>query len=356
MPDINTILSSSDHYKQAFEEGLTRILQHQTAGTFILACANFFQHPEFLQNNKTLLHNVYSHIKEYYLTCHREGRQPDDAADDVAVMNKLIELSLDNLEGVEYRKINVSGIDFLLNYNQLRSFRPARMSKTETIQLDFAFNPDGFHFDKPFLEKETFAEGEIDGKQLSLLYNKFPFIHYHALLVLDKTKHTRQYLTQAHLEYIANLQTCTQQHCPEFVIAYNSLGAGASVNHLHFHTYLDTVSLPIFSKRYEHNGGIQPYPANCQVHNNSEAAWQMIETFHTNNTPYNLLFRDNKIYCLPRKKPQQKFIHLNVSLYAWSNMGGLMNADNKNQLTKITAEELISSLKSVSANTYHAQN
>jgi hypothetical protein len=306
MPDFKPILSSSGHYKQAFEEGLTRILQHKTAGTFILACANLFQHPEFLKNNHTLLQEIHNHIKEHYQACHQEGRQPDYAPDDIAVMKSLIDIGLENLEAVEYRKVDSDGVDYLLNYNQLRSFKPARMSKTENIQLDSPFNPEGFHFAKPFLKKEIFAEGEINGKQLSLLYNKFPFIHYHALLVVDKEKYNNQYLTQDVLNYIVNLQTSTQQQCPEFVITYNSLGAGASVNHLHFHAYLETTPLAIFSPQFAHNGGDQPYPATCQLFTNSNEAWQTINTLHKNNMPYNLLIKDNQIFFLPRNLPPKK--------------------------------------------------
>ena len=46
MLPIDKVLSSTNSYKHAFEEGLTKILQNQTAGVFILACANIFQHPE----------------------------------------------------------------------------------------------------------------------------------------------------------------------------------------------------------------------------------------------------------------------------------------------------------------------
>ena len=314
MPDINPILSSSSQYKQAFEEGLIRILQHKTAGTFILACSNLFQHPEFLQKNKALLHEVYHHIKEHYQSCHRDGQQPNDAPDDFTVMNSLIDIGLENLEEVKLRKVNSGGVDYLLNYNQLRSFRPARMSKSENIRLDTPFNPEGFHFAKPFLEKEIFAEGVTNGKQISLLYNKYPFIDYHALLVVDKVKHINQYLTQDILDYIFNLHISTQQQFPELITAYNSLGAGASVNHLHFQTYLETTPLTIFSPRFVHNGGDLAYPATCQVFTNSSEAWKTIDILHTNDKPYNLLIKDKKIFCLPRKKSNILFSGNDTSL------------------------------------------
>ena len=351
MTDIHHLLSSADNYKNAFEEGLISILKNKTAGTFILACANLFQHPELLKKNNALLHEVYEHINNYYQACHSAHKQPDDAVDDVAVMNSLIEIGLANLQNVEYREVISDEAAFLLNYNQLRSFRPARMSKTKNIQIDTAFNSNGFHFDKPFLEKEIFAEGRVQGKQLSLLYNKFPFIDYHALLVIDKAQHLNQYLTKNQLDYIAKLQFSTQQACPEFVMAYNSLGAGASVNHLHFHAYLERSPLPVFSERFIHNDGSLPYPANCLVFNGSDETWQAIQLLHQKNTPYNLLFRNNNIFCLPRKKPGRDFKDLDVASYGWSNMAGLINVNNKEILENIKISQLIGSLESTSKNT-----
>lgn len=349
MPDINQVLFSSTHYKQAFEEGLSRILQHKTAGTFILACANLFQHPEFLKNNRVQLNEAYTCIKQRYQAYQKKGQQPDDAPDDITVMTSLIDIGLHNLQDVEYRKIEFNDVDFLLNYNQLRSFRPARMSTADNLELDMPFNEDGFHFDKPFLAKESFAEGECEGKQLSLLYNKFPFIHYHALLVVDKARHNNQYLTQDTLNYIVRLHARTQQNCPDFVMTYNSLGAGASVNHLHFHTYIQITPLPVFSQAFGHNGGKLPYPASCLVLNSATEAWKIIETLQKNNMPYNLLFKNKKIYCLPRKIADKEYVGMDVNTYGWSQMAGLINVENGELLDEITADKVISSLKSVSA-------
>ncbi|MDH5182031.1 MAG: hypothetical protein OEY07_20400 [Gammaproteobacteria bacterium] len=348
MPDIHHVLSSSADYKQAFEAGLTQILQHKTAGTFILACANLFQHPELLQQNQSFLGKVYEHIETHYRACLRDNQQPGDAPDDIAVMYKLIEIGLDNLAAVEYQKSTDGNADYLLNYNQLRSFRPARMSKSDNIQLAVPFNENGFHFDKPFLKKEIFAEGEMEGNRLSLLYNKFPFIHYHALLVADKAAHLPQYLTRPYLEYITRLQIRTQQQCPEFVVTYNSLGAGASVNHLHFHTWLETLPLPIFSPHFKHNGGNRAYPAACQVLHNADEAWQAIEVLHNNNTPYNLIFKDKKIYCLPRKNPAEEITGFDLGMFGWSQLAGLINVESRELLTAITADKIKTALKAVS--------
>lgn len=196
MLSITQVFSSTELYKQSFEDGLTGILQTRTAGTFILACANIFQHPQFLLKNENLLSEVYAYIEEYYRACRSKNQQPDDSADDISVMNKIIAIGFDKLEPLQSRQVKTDTATFVLSFNQLRSFRPARMSKVKDICLNTRFNEDGFHFDKAFLKKEMFAKGEYHGRQVSLLYNKFPFVKYHALLVVDKANHINQYLSK----------------------------------------------------------------------------------------------------------------------------------------------------------------
>ena len=347
MLSITQVLSSTDRYKQAFAEGLTDILQARTAGTFILACANIFQHPELLEKNKNHLREVYAGIEEYYLTCSSNNQQPDDSADDISVMNKIITIGFDKLEQLQNRHIETDVMTFQVSFNQLRSFRPARMSTVKDICLNTGFKQDGFHFNKAFLKKEMFAEGEYLGRQVSLLYNKFPFVKYHALLVVDKAHHINQYLSQEHLAYIVQLQTNAQEQTPELVITYNSLGAGASVNHLHFQVFLETDPLSLFSPRLVHNGGRAPYPASCNVFTDTENCWRYIQTLHTANVPYNLLFKNKKIYCLPRKMVHKEFSEIEVSTFGWSEMAGAFTINNKDVFKQVTADKLIDTIKAV---------
>lgn len=350
MLSITQALSSTNHYQQAFEEGLTAILQEKTAGTFILACANIFQHPELMEKNKNILGQVYTCIDEYYRTCKTNNKQPEGSPDDISVMNKIIKIGFENLEQLQTRKIETDAGTFLLSFNQLRSFRPARMSKEKDINLNTAFNNADFHFDKAFLKKEMFAEGEYRGRDISLLYNKFPFVKYHALLVIDKAQHQSQYLSKEYLDYVNQLQLQSQEQIPELVIAYNSLGAGASVNHLHFQVFLETQPLALFSPQLAHNGGTITYPASCCVFTQTGECWSYIQKLHANNVPYNLLFRNKSIYCLARKPSNKSFPEIDISTYGWSELAGAFNMSNKDVFIHISADRLMSTISAVSKN------
>jgi len=345
MLSITQVLSSTEHYTQAFEEGLIGILQSRTAGTFILACANIFQHPELLQKNTNLLGEVYHDIEGYYRTCRSQNRQPDDSADDVSVMDKIISIGFDKLEPLQSRQVETDTAIYQLSFNQLRSFRPERMSTVKDIRLNTVFSQDGFHFNKAFLKKEMFAEGEYLGRHISLFYNKFPFVKYHALLVADKAQHNNQYLSKEYLDYIFNLQTNAQDQIPELVVAYNSLGAGASVNHLHFQVFLEARPLPVFSAKFLHNGGSEPYPASCNVFTDVENCWDFIQTLHADNVPFNLLFKDKRIYCLPRKLVSDYNPDVNISVYGWSEMAGAFTMSDKDVFKQVTVDKLIDTIR-----------
>ena len=340
MLSISQVLSSSTLYKQAFEQGISTILQNRTAGTFILACANIFQHPEMFDKNRQILRDVYQHIENYYNTCRIQNQRPDDSADDITVMEKILEIGLDNLEPLQSRRVETADAVYQLSFNQLRSFRPERMSTASDITLNTPFQPDGFHFNKPFLRKEIFSEGEYKGRHISLLYNKFPFVRYHALLVADKSQQHNQYLSKDYLDYIFELQTSTQKMIPELVVTYNSLGAGASVNHLHFQVFLEASPLPLFSEKFIHNGGTVPYPAPCIVFTDIDHCWGFIQELHKKNTPFNLLFKAERLYCLPRKITSGNQSGINLSMSGWSEIAGTFTMSKEDVFKNITAEEL----------------
>ena len=76
-------------------------------------------------------------------------------------MSQIIAIGFESLDPLQTRQLKTDTVTFQLSFNQLRSFRPARMSSVQTICLNTVFDPDGFHFDKAYLKKEIFAEGDI---------------------------------------------------------------------------------------------------------------------------------------------------------------------------------------------------
>ena len=123
-------------------------------------------------------------------------------------------------------------------FNPIRALRPPRISGQQFDGLLRPFDPAGFHFNKPFLAKEILWEGELAGKPARLLYNKFPFARLHGLLVPEPLRELPQYLTPELHGWAWDL--CAQSGVPGLCLGYNSYGAGASVNHLHFQSFVQT--------------------------------------------------------------------------------------------------------------------
>lgn len=345
---IEQYFSTETQFKQAFADGLNHILDYKSAGTFILACANAYQNKELRDRYQQKLAEIFALIKHQYLLAESSQTELTDAEDDISVMKQLIRLDLSKLSLTETRLVGADATAWQVSYNQLRSFRPGRMSAGQSFVLETAFNDNGFHFDKAFLKKEVFLEGEWNHKSVSLLYNKFPFIDYHGLLVIDKHKHLNQYLTQEMLSYIFALQNQVQNSVKKIGIAYNSIGAGASVNHLHFQIFIPSQMLSLFSPEWQHNGGIRQYPAYCLLFNNADDCWLYVSQLHERNIAYNLVFQQNKIYCLPRKRPAISS-EFNCSGFGWFEMAGGFTCFDKSGYDNLLYPEIEQAIQSISA-------
>lgn len=188
-----------------------------------------------------------------------------------------------------------------LQFNSLRAFRPARASAEQIGNLSKPFHQDCFHFNKPFLAAETFWRGDYLGKRVALLYNKFPFMPLHGLWVPEPDSNQPQYLSESKHHYISDCCRELGETIPAIGMGYNSLGAGASINHLHFQLFASNEPLPLELPCWLHNGGDAPYPAQCQVYRHQEEAWGAIEQCHQQNIAYNILYRPALCYLMPRR-------------------------------------------------------
>jgi hypothetical protein len=184
------------------------------------------------------------------------------------------------------------------------------------------FDPNGFNFNKPYLRKEVFWSGELLGKEVELLYNKFPFVPLHGLLVPDRRARLPQLLSSSYHHYVWSLAETLGAGLPGLGIAYNSYGAYASVNHLHFQLYVRPTPLPIEQGCWRHNGGTLDYPLSCQVFSSPGAAWSHLEALHERNISYNLIYQPGRLYCLSRRR-QGSYQHVPwTSGFAWYELTG----------------------------------
>jgi len=338
----NQALLSSENFKLAFNQGLVTLLSRQSSGVFILALANSLQNKEIFESNSETIVKTFNQIKQNYFKCQSEKVKTGDAKDDEDVMMVLFDMGVNAFNITKKRSVKYGNASWQVRFNPLRSFRPKRMSGQNFSGLNIAFNEKGFHFDKAFLTDEIFIDQHINNKHVSLLYNKFPFADYHGLFVVDKHKHYNQFLFKEIFFYIFNLYQQLANHISGLVIAYNSLGAGASVNHLHFQSSITSDQYCIESKLWKHNGGNESYPVTCLVFETGDEGWQCIDYYQKTDTPFNIIIKSNKLYCLPRKDPGSE-----PEPMAWYQMAGnFVFSDNK-RFSEITHDQIIKKLMHV---------
>ncbi|MCW8922742.1 MAG: hypothetical protein OQK69_03815, partial [Gammaproteobacteria bacterium] len=238
--------------------------------------------------------------------------------------------------------------EYELRYNPMRALRPVRASSEKTENVFREFDDDKFHFNKPFLKPEILWEGKWQNVPLRVLYNKFPFAPYHLIIVPYPEKELPQYLTKDEHKLIWRLVKEQADIFTGFGIGYNSLGACASVNQLHFQSFIEEEALPIEKSLWVHNDGRHQYPMKCIKATTVDECWNMVEKMHAENQPYNLLYRKGCCYILPRRMQGSAQVAERVQGAGWIEECGVFNVASVKYGRSLTAEFLYSDLRSLS--------
>ena len=332
----HNIFSTQERFAESFKQGLVGLLHdYNELGVFILVLANVSFDPGLLEDFEKKVKGRYTLLrrsfkkdpKQFYL---------DGAGDDVRVFAKLLQIGMEGLHHTEFRDEGPWEVQF----NQLRSFRPTRIADTKVDGISAPFDVDGFHFNKPFLLKETFWEGQLGGRSTSLYYNKFPFMPMHTLIVPEREAHKPQYLNKDDLEYFWGVCVQMGETMPDVMFGYNSYGANASINNLHFHMFIRQKRLPLLSNEWNHNGGEKVYPVGCRKFTSLDEAWLFISGLHRQTVSYNLVVVPGELYCLPRSR-QGSYCHAKWNTgFAWYEMSGGIAAVDGDVYESLDAEQI----------------
>lgn len=283
------IFSSVVNFHTAFINGLDRALNSEnlTPATFNLVFGNAILHhkeKDFLERLEAAKVRLAKNV------------DPNATDDDSVIFTKLNGMKLDweNWTMLEDRKINSWNI--LLN--KFRILKPPGVSKDVITTLHLPFDNNGFNFNR--VNDLTIWSGDIAGKNISLYFNKFPYKDLQALFVPDPAKNKEQFLTEEDHRFVVDMAN-SLSHLYNVSFGYNALGAGASVNHLHFHMMVGIEKLPVTETEWIHNGGNRPYPANVYVYSDAAESWKLIDKLNQQNIAYNVLYLPGKIYIFPRK-------------------------------------------------------
>lgn len=330
---IDPVFSSEETFRQAFIAGLENMLESDELGAYILVLANASFDAEIFSRLKTPLERQFDVWLDVFRDC--ASIETDFAPDDVAVFKQLMALGFSGLSVTEHRMQDM----WQLQYNQLRSFRPARTAGRKIETLSEAFDVNGFNFNKPFLQKEVFWQGELLGSYVKLLYNKFPFANLHGLFVIDPDANKSQLLQKQDHELVWQLMHTIEDTLP-MGMAYNSLGAYASINHQHFQSFVTKKKYPVELACWQHNGGAMHYPLNCKKFIQADQSWDYLQTLHDANIPFNLLYRSGEVYCITRAF-QGSYEHAAwTSGFAWSETSGAIATSLKSDFDKLNTDTI----------------
>jgi hypothetical protein len=327
--------------EKRFADGLAAMLEaHHGLGVYILVLANAAYDPALWTHLAAVLEARHSALAQRITDALRQGKNLNEPDDDVLVFLKLLAIGFAHLQPMQQRQTGLWNVLF----NPIRALRPPRNSGLTFDTLLRPFNPADFHFNKPFLAREVFWEGELAGKPARLLYNKFPFARLHSLLVPEPLRQHPQMLDPDLHRWA--WQVCAQSDIPGFGLGYNSQGAGASVNHLHFQGLVQAMPLPVQDARFSHNGGDLPYPLPVQRVRDPDAAWTQIDLLHQRNIPYNLIYSPRCLHLIARVPQDSARLNAGSRGYGWSEMAGAVTRFSRETYASSCAAEFEADLRS----------
>ena len=344
MPDTGSPFSSESQFRARYRDKLSAMLRANTTAhdfglsTFVLVCANAYFDRDILNELDNDLRRAFINIREKYFRLFAEGQILDERhAEDLLVFLKIALVGLEQLRVTEHRPLG----EWTLQFNHIRSFRPQRTAARSVPSIDIPFNENSFHYDAALCERESFWSGSLAVKNVSLLYNKYPFARLHALLIPGPERKQRQFLDRENHDWAWNAAQSLAQDLPGFGLGYNSLGTFASVNHLHFQTFIEPNGMPVMQNSWKHNGGSQEYPLPCIVFDSVEASWKWMERIYTqNSTSFNLLYTPGKIFCFERKR-QGTYRHARwTSGFAWYELAGNIITFSREDYSALTPDRI----------------
>jgi hypothetical protein len=336
--------TSIELFRREFNNGLHRLAEEGGIGTFILACANATCDENLLNDIRPLLEKQYRDLYENCRSAFLRGRGVDVVDEDLLVFLKLHTMGFDEIRMGELRQEAIWKIQF----NHLRSFRPKRITQfVHTGTMYEPFSEDAFNFNKSFMAAECFWQGELSARQVDLFYNKYPFADLHGLLVLDRLAMRPQLLDYDNHQYIFDLCHTLESGFKGVGFGYNSYGAYASVNHLHFQMFVDAAGLPVTNSCWLHNGGNKEYPASCRVFYDASSSWVFIQKLQAAAQPYNALYVPGKMYVYPRKTQGTVKVPVWSSGFTWYELSGGVVAFNRDDYKNIRESEIVNHLRAI---------
>jgi hypothetical protein len=275
--------SSADAFRQVFHSGLDRLLAQPrpTPAQLVLVMAN-----AIMLRDQALLERVHQLASPHL----NPGPAAAEPGEDVQILRYA--LGAPDPFALIHHRTTPAGR--LLQFNELRARRPKREAGAAATTIHRPFEPDKFNFTR--IPDESYWQGESQGRGLSLYYNKYPFEPYHTSIVLEPTAGHEQFLRAADHQFAWNFLNGLAASQPKLILAYNSLGAYASINHLHFQMVSQGARLPLLTAADPRTA-----PVPVTIHTTAAATWQHLDRLQNANQPFNLAYAPGRSVVIERK-------------------------------------------------------
>lgn len=324
------IAKDLNQFKKLFVDKLKAMLSDDELGAFILVLANSLQDDYLKQELSSDLEDNFFALKDKFNAGKLKATQ-----DDLDVFKQLLDTDIQQLPTWKTREEG----DWQVVCNVMRKLRPARFSTQILNSIIQNFDDSKFHFNKPFLKPEIVWQGEYKDKNVRVLYNKFPFSDYHLLIVVSPEENLAQVLTEEMHCYISALAEEMDHLLPGFGVGFNSLAAGASVNHLHFQGFIREQKFTI-EKLVELND----YPLSVKQFFDVESSWRYLQTLMAKDVAFNCLYRKNVCYVVPRKYQGSVELPDWLNGAGWIDVSGVMTVSDEKSFYSIDEKSIKRSL------------
>jgi len=155
-------------------------------------------------------------------------------------------------------------------------------------------------------------------------------------------------LTQNLHQTVFTMVNDVEKIFPGFGIGFNSLAAGASVNHLHFQGFVRERVFPVENDHWKHNGGQDDYPLQVDWFADDKSSWEYIDQLIQQNRAFNCLYRNNRCYVIPRKFQGTVALPDWLTGAGWSDVAGVItvsDVDTFNTLDESPVSRALSLLR-----------
>ena len=220
-------------------------------------------------------------------------------------------------DAVEEKRIDVDDVNFVCQFNGYRALRPGGYQRPLGRQPDIPASSDQCRF---FCQDRTNSLSLLVRKPLlQVLLKHFTWNAYYNAAPLETDGHflwvptplndptgaLAHFTQKLSLEFLEDAFSLFKQ-LSQTMLFFNSLHAGASVNHIHFQAIYHKQSLPVETLPLIDKGNyalLDGYPAQLVVFDINVSAYQIflwIDWLQKQNIPFNLMFAGQRIILIPR--------------------------------------------------------